>query len=201
MDVAEMKPISSGKASAGNKVDVAKGAALAVVCVKYATKVMEEEEKRGNKLKLIIKSIAELPHDGHVEFRAELTKELNLLKELTAAAGTKKAHMAGYSLNSFAVLVSNWKTISTAVELGYKPGEKSWPVVVSESVQMREAHASNSAEGAQLPIKRKAGRKATPLIEKAQAAAEKLSPEEFVQFAAWVATTLKHMPTDEPALV
>ena len=201
MDVAEMKPIQSGKAKAPTNADTAKGAALASVCVKYATKVMEEEEKRGNKLRLIIKDIAALSHDAHVEFRAELTKELTLVKELQASTGVSRAQMAGYSLNSFIVLVSNWKTISTACELGYKPEDKAWPVVVAESVQMKDAHASNASEGAQLPIKRKAGRKATPLIDKAKTAAEALSPAEFIEFAAWVATTLKHMPKDEPALV
>lgn len=201
MDVAEMKPIQSGKAKAPVNVDVAKGAALATVCINYATKRMAEEEKQHGKLKMFIKNISELNHTAHVEFRAELTKELNLAKELQAGADVKTSHMGGYSLNSFKALVSNWKTISTACELGYKPEDKSWPVVVAESVQMREAHASNASEGAQLPIKRKAGRKATPLIEKAQAAAEKLSPEEFVQFAAWVETTLKHMPKTDAALV
>lgn len=185
MDVSKMTPISSGKKTAGTNAGIAKGAALAIVCVAYATKVMQEEEKRGQKLRMIIKSIADLTHDAHVEFRAELSKELQLVKELQTATKTTSGQMRGYSLSSFTVLVSNWKTISTACELGYKPEDKSWPVVVAESVQMKQAHASNGKEGAQLPIKRKAGRKATPELEKAQTAASKLSDEDFMVFLAW----------------
>ena len=191
-----MTPISSGKKTAGTNAGVAKGAALAIVCVAYATKVMQEEEKRGQKLRMIIKSIADLTHDAHVEFRAELSKELQLVKELQQASGTTAGQMRGYSLSSFTVLVSNWKTISTACELGYKPEDKPWAVVVAESVQIRQAHAANAAEGSQLPIKRKAGRKATPLIDKAIKAAEELlenNPASFLEFAAWMETTVKAM--------
>ena len=200
-DIAEMTPVKTGKGKAGTDAATAKGAALAVVCVAFATKLMEEEEKRGAKLKMIVKSINDLDHKGHVEFRAELTKELALLRELRDTVGVTRAQMSGYSYNSFEVLVSNWKTVSTACELGYKPLDKAWGVVVAECVAMKNAHAADAAHGGQLPIKRKAGRKATPLIDKAIKAAEALldNPAEFVKFAAWVETTLKAIPkTDTP---
>lgn len=195
MDIVEMKPIGQSK-KAGTNGQLARGAALAVVCMAYATKRMEMEEKEAGKLKAIVKSIAELTHEGHVEFRAELQKELSLLKELRKTAGVTREQTQGYSFNSFETLVSNWRGISAACELGYKPEDKPWAVVVAESVQLRQAHAANAAEGSQLPIKRKAGRKATPLIDKAIKAAEELlenNPASFLEFAAWMQTTVKAM--------
>lgn len=79
MDIAAMKPIGQSK-KAGPNGHLARGAALAVVCMAYATKRMEIEEKEAGKLKAIVRSIAELTHDGHVEFRAELQKELSCSK-------------------------------------------------------------------------------------------------------------------------
>ena len=202
MNVAEMKPIQSGKAKSPTNGDAAKGLALAVICIRYATKVMEEDEKRTGKLSMIVRSIAELPHDGHIEFRAQLTAELDLIKELNKVAGdgdgkVTSANMAGYSLNSFKVLVSNWKTISTAVESGYKPENKTWSVVLSEAVAMKHAVASPTNASADLPTKRKAGRKETPLLDKAIKAADALlenNPVKFMEFVAWVQTTVKAMP-------
>ena len=192
-DIAEMTPIASGRAKAGTNGDKAKGAALAVVCINYGVKRMEQEEREQGKLVSIVKSIQSLARDGHAEFRAELTRELQLLKELRKSTEVTKEMTAGYSFNSFEVLCSNWKTISAAVEMGYNTTGKPWGVVVSESVQMKHAHAANSHEGAQGPTKRKAGRKATPLIDKAIKAAQELldnNPEQFAEFAANVAKML-----------
>ena len=203
MDVAEMKVIGQVKKASTN-APVAKGYALAKVCIDYATKRMEAEEKEHGKLKMIVKSISALDHNAHVEFRSQLTAELTLAKETYKMAGTTTAQMAGYSMQSYIVMVSKWKTISTACELGYAPGDKEWPLVVAESVQIRQAHASagkttkigeNGEEiETELPIKRKVGRQATPLIDKAIKAAQELlenNPEKFVEFAAWVT---KNMP-------
>jgi hypothetical protein len=193
-DVAEMTPIQSGKAKANTNADTAKGHALAKICVRYGEARMKAEEKEHGKLKMIVKSIQELARDGHAEFRAQLTAELNLLKAMRDSTGVTKAQTAGYSFNSFETLCSNWKTISTAVELGYDTTDKPWSIVVAESVQMREAHANNGAEGAQLPTKRKAGRKSTPLIDKAIKAAEDLwenNPEDFKAFAATIEKMLR----------
>ncbi len=208
MDIAGMTALTKNNPKAGTNAPVAKGHALATVCINYATKLMAEEEKRSGKLKMIVKSIAELDHSAHVEFRSQLTAELNLLKELRSVTGVTRAQTAGYSFASFEVLVSNWKTISTAVELGYQPADKAWSIVVAESVQMKQAHASGgrttvttTVDGeeveaeTELPIRRKVGRQATPLIDKAIKAAEALlleNPAKFVEFAAWVA---KNMPT------
>jgi len=201
-DVAEMKVIQSGKAKAPNKGEVALGAALAKVCLNYAIKRMEQEEKEAGKLSAIVKSIKQLPREGHAEFRAELTKELNLLKELHKVGEVTKEHTKGYAFNSFATLVTNWKTISQACEMGYnivndEGVQKSWSLVLAESVAMKHSHAANSAEGAQPATKRKAGRKATPLIDKAIKAAEELlenNPKEFAKFAAQVEKMLKALP-------
>lgn len=195
-DIAEMKVIQSGKAKAPTNGDKAKGAALATVCINYATKRMEMEEKEQGKLKAIMNSISNLPRDGHAEFRAELTSELNLLKELRKTTDVTRAHTAGYSFNSFEVLVTNWKTLSQGVELGLKIDDKPWAVALAEAVSIKHAHASNAGEGAQLPTKRKAGRKATPQIDKCIREAEKLleNPKAFMEFAAWMQTTVKAIP-------
>ena len=198
-DIATQAPIQSGKAKAPTNGDKAKGGALAVLCITYATKRMEQEEKEAGKLASIVKSIQELARDGHAEFRAQLTAELELIKELHKVPGeaggekVSKVHTMGYSLNSFAVLVTNWKTISMAVELGLDTRGKPWGQVLGEAVAMKHAHASNAGEGEQLPTKRKAGRKATPLIDKAVTAAETLlenNPKDFKKFAALVAKML-----------
>ena len=210
-DLAEKTIVQSGKAKAPTNGAKAQGGALAALCINYGIKRMEAEEKEQGKLAKIVASIQQLARDGHAEFRAQLTAELNLLKETRKITGVTKAQTAGYSFNSFEVLCTNWKTISTAVEMGYDTTGKPWGQVLAESVSMKTAHAANSAEGAQLPTKKKAGRKATPLIDKAITAAETLlenNPEDFIKFCAWCETTLKAMgkspakaKAEEPALV
>lgn len=209
-DLAEKTIVQSGKPKALTNGAKAQGGALAALCINYGIKRMEAEEKEQGKLSKIVASIQTLARDGHAEFRAQLTAELNLLKETRKITGVTKAQTAGYSFNSFEVLCTNWKTISTAVEMGYDTTGKPWGQVLAESVSMKNAHAANSAEGAQPPTKRKAGRKATPLIDKAITAAEALlenNPEDFVKFCAWCETTMKAMgkapskAKEEPALL
>jgi hypothetical protein len=200
VDVATMAPIQSGKAKAGTKGAQAKGHALAQVCIKYGIKRMEQEEREAGKLGSIVRSISELAREGHAEFRAQLTAELNLLKELRKTADVGKEHTSGYSFTSFETLCSNWKTISAAVEMGYSikddnGNQKAWSLVLAESVHMKHAHAANSADPA-VPTKRKVGRKATPLIDKAIKAAEELlenNPADFLKFAEWMQNTVKAM--------
>lgn len=201
-DVSTMTPISSGRAKAETNGAKAKGAALAVVCINYGVKRMEAEEKEAGKLAKIVASIQALERDGHAEFRAQLTAELNLLKELRKTTGVTKAQTAGYSFNSFEVLCTNWKTISTAIEMGYDSTGKAWGLVLAEAVQMKNSHAANAAEGAQLPTKKKAGRKSTPLIDKVVSAAEALlenNPDDFIKFAAMIEKMVKAMPAPLPA--
>lgn len=200
-DVAEMKVIQSGKAKAPTNGAAARGAALAAVCIKYGEARMKAEEKEQGKLAAIVKSIHALERAGHAEFRAQLAAELSLIKELRKTAEVTKAQTQGYSFASFEVLVSNWRTISTAVEMGYtihnEDGtQKPWGQVLGESVAMKNSHASSSGDGEQLPTKRKAGRKATPLIDKAIKAAEELfenNPEQFKEFCAKIEGMLKSM--------
>lgn len=198
-DIAEMAVIQSGKAKAPTNGAKAQGAALAEVCMKYAEKRMKAEEKEAGKLALIVKDIAALDRDGHLEFRAELGRELSLIRELRKSMGVTREHTKGYSFASFEVLVSNWRTISTACELGLAindddGNQKSWGQTLAEAVELKNAHASKGeAEG---PTKRKAGRKATPLIDKAIKAAEELlenNPEQFKEFCAKVEAMLKDM--------
>lgn len=192
-DVAEMKVIQSGVAKAPTNGAKAKGAALAAVCIKYGEARMKAEEREAGKLAAIVRSIQELERDGHAEFRAQLSAELALIREMRKTVGVTKAHTQGYSFASFEVLCTNWRTISTAVEMGYDTTGKPWGQVLAEAVEMKNAHASSGGDGEQLPTKRKAGRKATPLIDKAIKAAEELlenNPETFAEFAAQVAKML-----------
>ena len=199
-DIAEMTIVQSGKPKAATNGDKANGAGLAKQCIDYGVARMKAEEKEHNKLGLIVRSISQLARDGHAEFRAQLLAELNLLKETRAAMGVTKEMTAGYSFTSFETLCSNWRTISSAVEMGYSimnddGTQKPWALVLAESVQMKHAKASaDSPDGAVGPTKKKVGRKSTPLIDKAIKAAEELlenNPQEFVKFAAWMETTFK----------
>jgi hypothetical protein len=207
-DVSTMAHIQSGKAKAPTNGALAQGHALAKVCIKYGEARMRAEEKEQGKLNAIVRDIAKLARDGHAEFRAQLGAELNLLKELRQSTGVSKEQTAGYSFASFEVLCSNWRTISTAIEMGYSINDeqgiqKPWALVVAESVQTKRSVATQkSPDGVANPTKKTAGRKATPLIDKAKKAAEELlenNPDSFVEFAAWIETTFKAMQKSKAA--
>jgi hypothetical protein len=183
-DVANMTVIQSGKAKAPTNGAKANGAALAEKCIKYGEARMKAEEKEANKLQLIVKSIQQLEREGHAEFRATLTSEIQLIKELRKSQGVTREMTKGYSFDSFETLCSNWKTISTAVEMGYSiftddGAQKPWSLTLAESVQYKHAKATAAdPNGVAGPTKKKVGRKATPLIEKALNAMDALETGE-----------------------
>lgn len=190
------KTTPANPANAMKKGNIAKGTALAKICIDYATKRMQAEEKEQGKLQMIVKSIHELAREGHAEFRAELTAQLDMLKALRDSVGVDKNQTAGYSFNSFMVLVTNWKTISTAVEMGYSVKtddhkQKSWGLVLAESVAMKNGTTAKSGEILAVgPTRKIVGRKALPVLEKAQREALKLSDADFGKFAVWVQAQL-----------
>lgn len=149
-DVAEMKPQGQTKidAEAARKAgDVAKGHALAILCVRYATQEAKEEERRGAKRLRFVADIANLTHDGHQEFRKELQIELAALTDVEKVTGQDDSRHGGYAASSFRVMVSNWRTISAACELGYSPFDadgsaKAWETVLSEARGMKKAAVS-----------------------------------------------------------
>lgn len=198
MDTSTMKPAGKKQTPANPEKaikngNIAKGAALAKVCIAYAEKRMQAEEKEQGKLQMIVKSIQELPREGHAEFRAELTAQLDMLKALRDSVGVDKNATVGYSFNSFMVLVTNWKTISKAVEMGYSAmnddkTQKSWGMVLSESVAMKNGTTAQSGE---IPaVQKGVGRPKTPLITLAKNAAAKLDNEQFKKFCAWAESEL-----------
>lgn len=147
MDVAEMKVAGRGKGSAKVDVSVAKGAALAHVMVQYAWKEAEAVEKRTAKLAMFVKDICALDEKGHSQFRAQLTAELQAVREMEKLAEHKESTKAGYSLNSFVVMVSNWKAISEAAQIGFKGTDKEgealpWTVALETARDYRKSHAS-----------------------------------------------------------
>lgn len=195
-------PVDQVKAAA--KANGAKGTALATVCVAYATKCAKEDESRSEKLRSIVKSIGDLTREGHVAFRSELQAELDMIASLEKGVGAEKRTM-GYSMNSFRTMVSNWKTISQACELGLKTKDaddapKSWGQVLGEAVHIKHAHASDSQNPA-TPTKRKAGRKTLTDLDRAKAAFDKLTGQDIVKLAAYVQTrlTLARAATPETA--
>lgn len=147
MDIAEMKVAGKGKASANVKVGVTKGKALAHVMVEYAWKCAEEVEKRQQKLAMFVKDICALDADGHSQFRAQLSAELAAIREMEKHADVKESTKAGYSLNSFVVMVSNWRAISEAAQIGFTGTDKEdqplpWTVALESAREYRKAHAS-----------------------------------------------------------
>lgn len=202
MDVSTMKPATKKQTpanpeAAAKKGNIAKGAALAKVCIDYATKRMQAEEKEQGKLQMIVKSIQELPREGHAEFRAELTAQLDMLKALRDSVGVDKNQTAGYSFNSFMVLVTNWKTISKAVEMGYSSvnddnSQKSWGQVLAESVAMKNGATAQSGEmpASGVVTPNKVGRKAIDKIDIAKRHASVLDDKDFAKFCAWAETEL-----------
>ena len=125
-----------------------KGEALAKICIDYAQGIVAEEEKRGNKQKSIAKSISELTPEGHKTFRAGLADTLAYLNEVEKSTELGDSRIKGYSTNTFRVMMSNYKSISIACELGLKvtgkEGEvKKWVEILSEAVAFKHANAAS----------------------------------------------------------
>jgi hypothetical protein len=124
MDIAEMKIANRAKGSAKPNASVAQGNALATLAVQWAWNEAAAEEARGKKLQLFVDSIAKLDEQGHRAFREQMSAELASIRELEKVSGIKDASRNGYSLNSFVVMVSNFRAISEACQLGFKPVDK-----------------------------------------------------------------------------
>lgn len=191
MNVAEMKQAGKGQVNAEastRKGNIAKGHALAQVCVNFATEEMKAEEKRGEKRMGFVKRIADLTPEGHAEFRKELQHALAFLDEqdkAAMAAGALKeapSKTAGYSLASFRVMVSNWRTVSVACEAGMKIEDgASWENTLEEARATRKAHQSNGGKVIEGTKKQGAGRKAISDYDKALRIVSKLGYKDLVK--------------------
>lgn len=129
-DIVEMKQAGKGtidQDAARTKAEVARGAALATMCVRFAEDEARADEARGVKRMRYVIDIANLTHAGHAEFRKELQNQLAFMTEIeqgavkAGALAEEPSRHGGYSSASYRVMVSNWRTISVACELGFKP--------------------------------------------------------------------------------
>jgi hypothetical protein len=192
MSAVSVSPV--GKATmptekANKKANAGKGMALAKVCIDYAMKVSKEEENRAQKLRSIVESIHALTHEGHIEFRSQLSSELELITSLEKGVEATKEQTRGYSMNSFRVMVSNWRTISAACELGLdvkdKEGnQKPWPLVLGEAVNLKHSRATESGATAVPAAKR--GRKTHTLLDKAKALVDKMDAKTMLLLSAYL---------------
>lgn len=161
----------------------AKGSALATVVVAFCTKEAKEEEARGQKRLKYIADIKALAPEGHAAFRAELQQELATLTELEKTSGIDSSRHGGYSMASFRVMVSNWRTISVACEAGMEVtddnGAKSWERVLDEAREARKAQQALNGEAEGNGMRKQgAGRKAKTAYEKAFDAITKLEKKD-----------------------
>lgn len=205
MDVAEMKIANRAKGSAKPDANKAQGEALATVVVAWAWKEVEAEEKRGSKMALFVQDICNLSPEGHKAFRDQLSAEMASIRELEKVSGLNESRKAGYSLNSFTVMVSNWRAISEAAQIGFKGKEKDgapmqWTKALETAREYRKAHVS--AGGTQKTAAGKAlgaGRKPLTDFDKAIRAAEKLTLRDMRKLQAFVNSKIEAMETTTKA--
>jgi hypothetical protein len=113
-------PIKSGKPRAGgvkgfDKVTLAANEAYSK-CIALGLQIVDLELSKETKLCEIIDAIRVLTKEGHQAYRAMLSDDLAMIKAMGETDTAKK--MRGYTLASYAVMVTNWKTISIAFENG-----------------------------------------------------------------------------------
>lgn len=193
MDVAEMKV--AGKAKGAAKPDPAQvaGGALATLVVNWAWKEAEAEEKRAGKLALFVKDIVALPDEAsHRAFREQLSAELAGIAELEKVSGINESRKAGYSLASFRVMISNFRTISEAAQIGFKGTGKggvelTWVQSLETAREYRKAHVSaGGTQTTQRGHKLGAGRKALSDYDKAIRVLSKLNLRDLRKVQAYV---------------
>jgi hypothetical protein len=207
MELSEMKQAGKGKINpeaAQRKGDVAKGHALAIQCVRYATEEAKAEEARGQKRMRFVADIANLTPAGHAEFRKELQIELAALTDVEKVTGQADSRHGGYAASSFRVMVSNWRTISAACELGYKPfnedgSAKAWETVLTEARETRKTQqASGNAAVIEGTRKQGAGRKALTDYDKTLRLASKLNLRDLRKLQAAVNGLIEAAETKSP---
>lgn len=190
-----------GKAPAPTDAAKAKGEALALVCIQFGESVAREEHAaetgRAARLNAIKDSILALGSpEAHSVFRTAISKHLNDVRERIKAEGST-GNEQGYSLTSFVVRVSQWRAFSKAITLGFNPPKgMKWAACLTEAVAINGAHAKGESE-ANMPTRRKAGRKETPALEKMLNSIAKFreaNPDEFIKLAAWVQREVEAMP-------
>jgi hypothetical protein len=113
-------PIPSGKPRVGGVKGfdkVTQEAELAYSkCIALGLAIVDLELSKEQKLCDIINAIRVLTKKGHQAYRVMLSQDLSMIKAMGEVDTVKS--MRGYTLASYSVMVSNWKTISVAFENG-----------------------------------------------------------------------------------
>ena len=149
------------KVTARVNLEYAKGGALAATIVAWVTKQASAEEAKGEKLMRFVADIVNLKSNiAHIEFRRQLDNEVTLVRESMKHGGETEGPVTmGYSDKSFIVMCSNFRTLSYAAALGWKPSAGSkWVTAYREAVSYKQAQASNGVTA--VPVGQKRGRKA-----------------------------------------
>lgn len=191
-DLKNVTPLKTKAKADGKKVQAsgmnAKGHALAALVVRASLEEMQAEEKRGEKRRVFITSMLDLDKTGHAAFREDLEAELvNLNESEKGKDVTKVSRIGGYSLNSYRVMLSNWKALSIGIEAGADVKGEDGQILPWEDV-LTHCREMGSAIGALNP--KKAGRKPLSAYEKAMRLVEKCSPAEQKKIMQTLAKTL-----------
>lgn len=192
-DLKNVTPLKTKPKADGKKVQesgmMAKGHALAALIVRDSLQEMQAEEKRGEKRRVFIQSMLDLDKTGHAAFREDLEAELVSLNE--SEKGTdgapKVSRIGGYALNSYRVMLSNWKAISIGIEAGAEVKNEEGQLLSWEDC-LTHCREMGSAVGALNP--KKAGRKPLSNYEKAMRLVEKCNPAEQKKIMMAIAKTL-----------
>lgn len=164
MSIVKSVPVTAKKPVKGEdnqktqrvKAEGAQGEALAELLIETLTSQAAIEEGHKTRLSLFVDDLRKLTHEGHLWFRARLDAELATVRALKKAAGETKAGekalaedsiLGAYGYASIPVRVTQWKTISKAVDLGVKITENTgFNRVVKECKDFNDAHASNAGQ-------------------------------------------------------
>jgi hypothetical protein len=170
MNVVEMKPATSGKASA-KPVNDAAGHALGKVLIKEAKATAEADKKAREKRKDTLKRIEGFTRENHLSFRAELEAERSIMALTAETEGMNVTEFRKHDsvFDAVYVTVSLWLKLSRAVEKGYKPDyAESWQYIDAKATET--LHATATDDGTPLtnaaPTIRK-GRPKADVVEKA----------------------------------
>jgi hypothetical protein len=149
-------------------------------CITIGNKVVALDTAKGELLRGIIKHISGLTSDAHIAYRNLLEADLRQIKEDMKSFDVDVKAMRGYTMGSYIVMVSNWKTISKAFQNGMVYNEDAdWETVRLMAVEMGKAQASAKGEskGAGRKVKTELG-----VVDKIMNLIGQLNEEEMAEF-------------------
>lgn len=201
MDIVEMTPVSK-KVSAPT-AGGAKGSALAVIILKAADKVAEQEVKAAESRKDTLKRICAFTREDHLAFRKALDDRLQIYKDTAASLGlTFEALKASDpKASSISATVSMWRKMSEAVEAGYRPEfEQPWAYISACATTALMAKAADHVGNPENPARsaptiKKRGRPSKSNVEKALALLDGMPVQDLETIGLWIASKIgKSLP-------